>query len=319
MKVSEAGNVKFGWRIPSFPVNGSKGSDFIEHVVRYLKEIEGDFDSAWISDHFVPWADFVRTETDTLECWTTLSHLAGFSKKLDFGTVVLCNSYRNPALLAKMGATLQTLTGGRLILGIGAGWKEDEHRAYGYDFPEATVRIRQLEESVQIIRRMWTEDVVTFRGKYFRVEEAYCNPKPEPCPPIMIGGGGEKLMLRVVARHADWWNFPNGTVAEYRHKLEVLKAHCSEVGRDYDKIKKTWAGCVAIAKTSNEALEIAYTSPFINEMGMEEIIVGSPEQVLEKAKTFGEMGVEYFILRFLDFPSTSGAKLFVEEVIPRLK
>ncbi|MHA1712405.1 MAG: LLM class flavin-dependent oxidoreductase, partial [Candidatus Freyarchaeota archaeon] len=240
-------------------------------------------------------------------------------KKLAFGAIVLCNSYRNPALLAKMGATLQLLTGGRFVLGIGAGWKEDEYHAYGYEFPKAAVRIKQLEEGVQIIRKMWTEDVVTFEGKYFKVRKAYCNPKPKPLPPIMIGGGGEKLTLRVVARHADWWNLPNATVTEYQHKLEVLKDYCVKIRRNCDEIKKTWAGYVAIAQNHSDALKVTARSPFTSEIGIQKIIVGDPRWVLEKVKALVDVGVEYFILRFLDFPSAEGAKLFAEEVIPRFK
>ncbi len=310
--------VKFGWRIPSFPVNGSRTKDFVDQIFRNLREIEEDFDSAWISDHFIPWAGFVSPKTDTLECWTTLCYLAGLFKKLDFGTIVLCNSYRNPALLAKMGATLQVLSNGRFILGIGAGWKEDEYRAYGYEFPTAVTRIKQLEEAVQIIRRMWNEDIVTFEGKYYRIEGAYCEPKPRPPPPIMIGGGGEKLTLRIVALYADWWNIPNKTPEVYQHKLRVLKDHCSRVGRDYDEIKKTWVGCAAIAKNKNEAIRMAKNSLFAKVIGLEEMIIGSPEQATSKLKEYIDMGVEYIILRFLDFPSSLGAKLFVEEVMPKL-
>jgi len=312
-------DVKFGWRIPSFPVDGSKGKGFVDDILRSLREVEEDFDSAWISDHFFPWANFVPQKTDTLECWTTLSYLAGMFHKINFGTIVLCNSYRNPALLAKMGATLQVLSGGRFILGIGAGWKEDEYLAYGYEFPKASIRIKQLEEGVQIIKKMWYEDVVTFEGKFYKVKGAYCEPKPKPPPPIMIGGGGEKLTLRVVALYADWWNIPNKTPKFYRHKAEILRKHCSKVGRDFYDIKKTWVGCVAIAKNKNEALKIAKESPFTKAIGIEEMVVGSPEQVIRKLKEYIDIGVEHIILRFLDFPNTEGARLFAREVIPKLK
>ncbi len=311
--------INFGWRIPSFPVDGSKGKEFVNQIKRSLEELEDLFDSAWISDHFIPWADFVPKNTDILECWTTLCYLSGLFKRLKFGSIVLCNSYRNPALLAKMSATLQTLTEGRFILGIGAGWKEDEYIAYGYDFPPARTRIEQLEEAVQIIRRMWSEEEVTFRGKYYKVEGAFCEPKPRPPPPLMIGGGGERLTLRVVALHADWWNIPNGTPEVYEHKLNVLREHCRKVGRDFDEIKKTWVGCVAIAKEKSDAFRIASSSPFIKAIRLEEMLVGSPEEVTAKLKEYVEMEVEYIILRFLDFPSTEGAKLFAEEVIPRFQ
>lgn len=319
-------DVKFGWRIPSFPVDGSETSAFINQIMGSLEEIDGVFDSAWISDHLVPWAQFQSVETDTLESWTTLSYMTAVFKKLDFGSLVLCNSYRNPALLAKMGATLDAFSGGRFILGIGAGWKEDEYRAYNYNFQKASVRIQQLEEAVQIIKKMWTKDAVTFDGKYFKVKEAYCNPKPDPRPPIMIGGGGERLTLRVVARHADWWNCPARgriTLEQYRHKLRALKEHCIKVRRKYTEIKKTWSSHIAIAETEDKAIEIARSNPFITGEtrfnAMQAHFVGTPEQVLEKLQKLIDIGVDYFIFRFLDFPSMRGTKLFIDKIITKLK
>lgn len=308
-------NIKFGWRVPAFPVDGSRGSAFIEQITRTLDRVQGRFDSAWVADHFIPWAGFVPDDVDTLECWTSIAYLAGAFPELDFGSIVLCQSYRNPALLAKMGATLQALTGGRFILGIGAGWKEDEYLAYGYEYPKASDRITQLEETVRIIREMWTETPANFEGEYYSIEDAYCEPKPDPRPPIMIGGGGERLTLRVVAKHADWWNFPGGSVENYSHKLDVLHSHCEAVGRDYDEIAKTWAGeFVAVAESEAEARQIADASPF-NGAG----IVGAPDQVTERLRAFTNLGVEYFILRFADFPDPAGARLFAEEVIPRFR
>lgn len=263
-------------------------------------------------------ADWQRPEIDNLEGWTTVNFLMGAFKRLSFGHIVLCNSYRNPALLAKMAATLAFLAPGRFMLGIGAGWKEDEYLSYGYEFPTAASRIEALEEGVQIIRKMWTEDVVYFNGKHYKVDGAHCNPKPNPVPPIMIGGGGEKLTLRVVASHADWWNCPNLTAEEYRHKLDVLRRHCEKVGRRYESIKKTWLGCIAIAKTEEEAYRIASRNPFVaNEKrfdAMRSTIIGTPERISQRLANYVELGVEYFIFRFLDFPSAHGTELFAEKV-----
>ena len=308
--------VEFGLRVPSFPVDGSSGQTFIDQVVQFLSEVEGYFDSAWVCDHFHPWARFVPETTPTIEGFTAISYLSGVFNRLKFGNIVLCNSYRNPALLAKMGATLQLLTGGRFILGIGAGWKEDEYIAYGYKFPPAKVRIEQLEEGVQIIRKMWTETKATFEGKYYRIKDAICSPKPNPTPPIMIGGGGEKLTLRVVAKHADWWNLPNASVETYKHKLDILESHCGRIGRKPEEIKKTLGNIVAIAESPEEAKRIAVESPFSNLGNVENFIIGDPKTVAEKISEYVELGVEHFILRFLDFPKTSGAKLFAEKVIP---
>ena len=310
------GKVEFGLRIPSFPVDGSSGQAFTDQVVRFISEFEYDFDSAWVCDHFHPWAGFVPETTPTIEGFTAISYFSGLFKRLKFGNIVLCNSYRNPALLAKMGATLQLLTGGRFILGIGAGWKEDEYIAYGYKFPSARVRIEQLEEAVQIIREMWTETKATFEGKYYRIRDAICSPRPKPIPPIMIGGGGERLTLRVVARHADWWNLPNASRETFKHKLEVLESHCEEVGRNPEDIKKTLGNMVAIAETRGEARRIAVESPFTQPGSLENFIIGDPDAVVKGIQGYVELGVEHFILRFLDFPETSGARLFAEKVIP---
>jgi len=239
----------------------------------------------------------------------------GKFERLSFGHIVLCNSYRNPALLAKMVATLCSLAPGRFILGMGAGWKENEYVSYGYEFPNGRTRIDALSEAIQIIRKMWTENVVSFNGKYYKISGAYCNPKPNPIPPIMIGGGGERLTLRTVAEHADWWN---GVVnlEDYKHKLDVLRSHCNRIGRDYESIKKTWLGCIAITETEDEAIRLAKNNPFPTR---EPTISGTPEQVSQKLKEFVDIGVEYLILRFLDFPSTTGTKLFTENVATQFR
>jgi alkanesulfonate monooxygenase SsuD/methylene tetrahydromethanopterin reductase-like flavin-dependent oxidoreductase (luciferase family) len=303
--------IGLGWRIPQFPVDGSRGQEFVAQIARSMETVESVFDSAWIEDHMLPGAPWQAPEIDALEGWTTASYLMGIFRRLSFGHIVLCNSYRNPALLAKMAATLCCLSPGRFILGLGAGWKQNEYISYGYDFPQASARIAALGEGVEIIRKMWTEDVVHFDGKYFKVNDAYCNPKPNPVPPIMIGGGGEKLLLRLVALQADWWNMC-GTLEAYGHKLDVLRAHCEKVGRDYESIKKTWVGCVAIAETQDEAVRIANSNPFRQDD--ETTITGNPAQVSRGLIEYANLGVEYFILRFLDFPSVKGVKLFADNV-----
>lgn len=306
--------IKFGWRVPAFPVDGSQGQDFSGQIINTLNEIHHLYDSAWVADHVIPWATFVDKDVDTLECFATMSYLAGAFPKLDFGSIVLCQSYRNPALLAKMAATLQLLSGGRFIMGIGAGWKEDEYMAYNYPFPKASVRIAQMSETVQIMKAMWTNSPATFEGKHYQIHEAHCSPMPSPTPPIMIGGGGEKLTLRVVAKYADWWDMPGPDVETYTHKLNVLRQHCAEVGRDADEIVQSWGATVSIAETESEAKRIAEGTPFGNNA-----IVGTPEQIIEKLRAYTDLGVENLIMRFADFPKTDGVKLFGETVIPALR
>ncbi|MFQ5793972.1 MAG: LLM class flavin-dependent oxidoreductase [Candidatus Bipolaricaulia bacterium] len=330
------GKVKFGLRVPGTPMDDSQGTVYTDQIENFLEKLDGKFDSIWISDHFFSCFWWEHPLVDTLEALTTLSYLAGRFPSYELGNNVLCNSYRNPALLAKMGATLQTLSGGRFILAIGAGWKEDEYRAYGYDFPPFRVRVKQLEEAVQIIRKMWTEDDPSFAGEYYRIEHAHCEPRPDPVPPIMIGGVGEKYTLRLVAQHADMWNMSASDIDMFRHKLNVLKRHCDEVGRDFNEITPAWSTeAVVIAETEAGADRLAQQSPFSRGIPpipppevdprpfptdpMKEGIVGTPEQVTEGLKQFTDLGAEHFIMRFVDFPDTNMAELFAEQVIPNFR
>ena len=309
--------VKFGWRVPDFPVDGSKGTVFTQAITAVLDEVHQDFDSTWQADHFVPWAGFQDPMTDTLEAWSTIAYLAGRYPNLMVGNFVLCQSYRSPALLAKMAATLQTFSEGRLILAIGAGWKRDEYEAYGYPFPPTRQRMEQLEESVQILKLMWKEPRATFSGAHYQVVDAICEPKPDPPIPLLIGGGGRRVTLRITAQYADWWNFPGGSVEHYQELLDVLRNHCENLGRDYDAITKTWGSdCVAVAPTYDEALKIAQSSPFYD---AETAVVGTPDQVAAHLERFVGLGVQHFILRFVDFPRADGARLFVSEVMPRFR
>jgi alkanesulfonate monooxygenase SsuD/methylene tetrahydromethanopterin reductase-like flavin-dependent oxidoreductase (luciferase family) len=298
----------------SFPVDGSSGAAFIDQIHHTLDRIHPHFDSVWVDDHLMPWARWQSNDTPYLECLTTITHFATAYPTLKFGASVLCQSYRNPGLLAKMAANLQLLTGGRFLFGIGAGWMEEEYRAYNFDFPKASVRIAQLEETIQVVKKLWTEAPASFEGVYYRLDNAYCEPRPNPVPPLLIGGGGEQLTLRVVAKYADWWNITGGSYDNYAHKLGVLRQHCAAVGRDCDEIVKTWsAEALAVAETEAEARRIAAASPYDNNP-----IIGTPVQVATQLQAFVDLGVEYFIVRLLDFPETKGLELFAREVMPRL-
>lgn len=308
-------DLRFGWHIPSFPVDGSDGATFVAQIHHTLRTIHPYFNSIWVDDHLMPWAKWQSNDTPYLECVTTMTYLAAMYPTLDIGASVLCQSYRNPALLAKMAANLQLLTGGRLLFGIGAGWAEEEYQAYDFAFPGAATRLAQLEETLRVVRCMWTESPASFDGSHYRIENAYCEPRPNPVPPVMIGGGGERRTLRLVAQYADWWNIPGGTAANYAHKLDVLRKHCVDVGRDYDSIVKTWsAEAIAVAPTETEARRIAEASPYDNHP-----IIGTPEQVADQLQPFLDLGVEYLIVRVVDFPDTAGIELFAQDVMPRLK
>ncbi len=302
--------VKFGWVIPAqSKIDNSQR--FVEQITDGITQIQNDYDSIWMPDHFHPPLPGGSDEADVLECMTTISYLAGMFPKLTFGNIVLGQSYRNPALVAKMGATLQTLTDGRFILGLGAGWKEDEYVAYGYSYPKASIRIAQLAEAVQVIDRLWRDTPANFAGEYYQITHAYCHPKPTPRPPIMIGGGGEKLTLRVTAQYADWWNNAFADKETCAHKLTVLQSHCNDVGRDYEEIIKTWRHYIAIAETEAEAKAFAGTET--------KALIGTPEQIANQLQPFIELDISHFMVSFMDFPDMSGAKLFAEQVVPYLK
>ncbi len=308
--------IEFGWRVPDFPTDGSDNPTFLRQTTETLDRIRGRLDSAWVADHVVPWARWQAVDTPAVECWTTLTFLASRYPELTWGTIVLCQSYRNPALLAKMVANLCAFLPGKVVFGIGAGWKEDEYRAYNWEFPPPAVRIRQLEETVEICRRLWTADGVSYEGRHYRIENAYLQPKPDPLPPVMIGGGGEQLTLKVVARHADWWNISGGTRENYEHKLGVLRGYCEEFGRDFDAIRKTWSSdTVAVAATEDEARRLAEASPFYSGAGL----VGTPAQVVEQLRGWVETGVTHVQLRFADFPRPDGIERFMAEVLPHFR
>jgi F420-dependent oxidoreductase-like protein len=190
------------------------------------------FSAGWTFDHFYP--IFSDPTGPCFEGWTMLSYLAALTKRIRLGVLVTANTYRHPGLLANMAATLDVASNGRLELGLGAGWSEEEHLAYGIPLPPWAERFDRLEESCEVIHRLLTQDRTTFEGDHYQLTEAMCEPKPiqQPRPPLVIGGKGEKRTLRIAARWADQWNFPNGEPAELEHKIEVLHAHCAEVGRD---------------------------------------------------------------------------------------
>jgi alkanesulfonate monooxygenase SsuD/methylene tetrahydromethanopterin reductase-like flavin-dependent oxidoreductase (luciferase family) len=228
------------------------------------------------------------------------------------GTIVMANSYRYPPFLAKMAASLQFFSHGRFILGYGGGWQEQEYRAYGYEYPSARVRIEQMVEGIEVMRALWTQAPATYQGRYYQVTDAYCEPRPEPLPPVMIGGDGEKYLLRTVATHADWWNSVMRRPEMLRHKLAVLREHCDAVGRDYDSIRKTITLTVYLKKNRAEAETWAGAAlqrehpPF----------AGEPAALRDHLAELTEMGFTLFQMVFPAFPETDDMQLFADEVMP---
>lgn len=208
---------------------------YMELSQRQIELVKEQIDSIWYIDH-VQFGD-----SPVLEGWTGLTYFAALYPQFQVGHMVLCQSFRNPALLAKMAATLQYLSQGRFILGIGAGWHEEEYRAYNYAFPTARARTEQLGETLHIVKALWTEKQVTFQGEHYAVNAAYCEPKPEPVPPIIIGGQG-KRMLRLVALYANGWNSAWMKPAEYRQKVLLFEQACQQEGRDPAQVRRSWFG-----------------------------------------------------------------------------
>jgi alkanesulfonate monooxygenase SsuD/methylene tetrahydromethanopterin reductase-like flavin-dependent oxidoreductase (luciferase family) len=313
--------VTFGWRMPMWDPAGAKLPSWLPQVREHLDALPRDvFRTVWMSDHLVPGAGWAPPEWDTLECITALIHFATTHPEYRYGQIVIGNSFRQPALLAKMFATLSALTGAPLILGIGAGWMESEYRMYGYPYPPPKQRIEELDDAVNIIRRLWTNSPATYQGKHLSIDAAYANPLPaEPPPIVMIGASGEQLALRVVAKYADWWNATTPTADELAAKRRVLAEHCAKVGRDVDDILVNWqCQCVAIADSEAEAQRLAEASP-LHQNGGRGSVIGTPEQVTEKLRAMVAVGVRDFILRFADFPRLEGAQRFAREIAPRIK
>lgn len=308
-----------GWKTELAGIDGAEAQWRRTVEVATLADELG-YDSIWLYDHFhnVP-----RPSHETVfECWTTLSALSQLTSRVRLGQMVGCNSYRSPALLAKITSTLDVLSGGRLEWGIGAGWYENEYRAYGYEFPRPKDRIGMLRESVEIVRSMWTERETTFKGRYYEVIRANCDPKPlqSPRPPILIGGGGEQLTLRVVAEHADCSNF-GGRLDEWTRKRDTLWRHCERVGRDPGEIRMTWSPEIFIRRTESE-LEASGSRSLWGEdveSWRANNLVGTPDQVADKVGAYMAAGCRGFIPWCADYPDTETLELFATEVVPRFR
>ena len=293
------------------PVGLNVWSRLVAATFPYFDRVVGPFDSLWLPDH-VQYDGHDVAEGWTLFVWA----LARYPDKR-CGHEVLCNSFRNPAHTAKMVATAQALSGGRAILGIGAGWNEEEYFAYGWPFPPAPVRIAQLAEAIELIRRMWTDAPATYQGQHYRIVDAACEPRPHPMPPVMVGGHGEKYLLRVVAQHADWWNYGFRDDPLYAHKQEVLKAHCREIGRDYDRILQVVRVGILIAETERD-VERLKGDPSVRPMA-DIRLAGTPAQVTDALRRIIRQGAQRLTVNFADAPRPDGTLLFAEAVLPNLE
>jgi F420-dependent oxidoreductase-like protein len=271
-----------------------------------------------VVDHFYAVPD---ASQPIFEGWTQLAALASVTNRVRLGQLVLCVSYRAPSVLAKMAATLDHVSAGRLILGMGAGWHQMEYHAYGIAFPTIGARLKQLDESLTILRQMWTQEPASFFGEHFHVEDAYCRPRPlqQPHPPILVGGGGERVLLRIVAEHADIWNNLGIAHREIEHKLEVLRRHCDAAQRDFDSIEISQQTVAAIGESEQQAraaTELVRSEvPFLSG-GDDLALTGTAEQCIERVEKSIARGITTFVMSFGRRPRIEALELFAERVLP---
>jgi F420-dependent oxidoreductase-like protein len=289
----------------------------------------GPFDSIWMADHFLT---YPPSDESVFEVWSMMAAFAVCTSRVRLGQLCTCVGYRNPAYLAKMAACIDVMSGGRLQMGIGAGWFEHEWRTYGYGFPSVADRLGMLDEGVQIMRQMWTTGTATLMGKHYQVDGAFCRPLPaqEGGIPLWIAGGGEKKTLRIAAKYAQYTNF-GVLLDEFAHKSQVLAEHCKDVGTDFDAIVRSITLNVTIGETEKDVAEkVAWTrahyEPLLPAEELEPLmryfadgLVGTPEQIVERLAKASQSGLGYLIVRFVDaaYDRTS-IDLFANKVIPEL-
>jgi F420-dependent oxidoreductase-like protein len=320
-------SMQFGLQHPNynFDYDGHDASQIIGSLKNLATRAENlGFDSFWVMDHFHQISPVGKQEDPMLEGWTTISVLAGLTSRIKLGTLVTGIIYRHPSVLAKMGATLDVLSKGRLFMGIGAAWNQEESLAYGIPFFPNKERLLRLEEAIQIIRKMWTEEepAATFNGKYYQINNAYCNPKPiqKPSPPIMIGGSGERYTLKIIAKYADACNL-FGSTETVKRKLSILREHCKSVGRDYDSILKTKLGFVVIdndKKMVEKRLQQIISNGIPKEQVGEFIIYGTPDDVLKQIELLEEVGIQYLIVDLEPYRELEALEVFGNSIVKKL-
>jgi F420-dependent oxidoreductase-like protein len=318
-----------GWR---FDLVGLAPADHWRTMLDLARTAEsGPFESLWVFDHFHTTP--VPSDEATHEAWTLMAAFAAATERIRLGQMCTCMGYRNPAYLAKVAATADVISGGRVEMGIGAGWYEHEWRAYGYGFPTAGERIRQLDEGVQIMRQLWAEGTASFSGKHYQVDGAICRPLPlqEGGIPLWIAGGGERKTLRIAAQYAAYTNF-DGSPEGFTHKSEVLAEHCREVGRDYGEIVRSANYNIVIGETEKDVQDrlawlrshlepLLPADEFRRTYGnyVDSPMTGTPEQIAERLAAMGKLGMDYAIFYFPEAAyDRSGIELFAKQVAPAL-
>ncbi|MGW0246857.1 LLM class F420-dependent oxidoreductase [Nocardia goodfellowii] len=321
-----------GWRLDLVGIEPAAQWQVMRDLARRADAAEV-WESLWVYDHFhtVP----VPTEEGTHEAWTLMSAFAASTSRIRLGQMCTAMAYRNPAYLAKVAATVDSISGGRTEMGIGGGWYEHEWRAYGYGFPSAKERLGRLDEGVQIFRQAWTTGEATLDGKYYQVDGALVRPLPlqEGGIPLWIAGGGEKVTLKIAAKYAQYTNF-SGDLAEFEAKSEILRGHCATVGTDFDAITRSSNFNIVVGATEAEVEErlSGVQAKLAGVIGEDEAkgfvdgqfrtspAVGTPEQVIEKLTAVKDLGLGYAIFNFPESAyDTSGIELFEREIAPALR
>jgi len=295
----------------SFWPNASQSYEDVLNLAQHVEQT--GWDGIWYADHFM--ANAPDTSTPCAESWTTLAAIGAVVPRLRLGTLVMGNTYRHPAVVAKMAATLDHISGGRTVLGLGSGWQENEHTQYGIPFYSVAERLARLDEACQVIKSLFTHKKSNFDGRFYQLRDASLEPKPLQNPlPLLIGGGGEKVTLKITAKYADEWNVW-GDVDRLRAKMKILDQHCADVGRDPREIKRTAVALLFLSR-DNKFLEQ------IRNSNLERAhIIGTPEEVRDIVAEYEAIGVDELIVP--DFTLGSGARkiatldLFIKEVAGR--
>jgi alkanesulfonate monooxygenase SsuD/methylene tetrahydromethanopterin reductase-like flavin-dependent oxidoreductase (luciferase family) len=288
------------------PGGSDKTSQWVAQMHGILDLLPPVFSTVWSSDHLQqfgePWP----------EGWTRLAYLAAAEPRFRYGHLVLSQSYRNPGLLGAMAATLQELSQGRFILGLGAGWLEEEYRAFNFDYPSGGTRVAQLAEAMELIRILWTETPATYHGEWYHLDQAVCA-HPDPAIPILVGTNGQKA-LRVVARLADWWNWDGPWDVSYREPFERLRSECEAIGRPFDQITLTASLSISMPDDPS-TFQPTYEHGFYP--GQEFGNVGpTAGDVIREIERLVDVGVRHFPLAF---DSVAELRRFVDEVVPHVR
>ncbi|MDF8262983.1 LLM class F420-dependent oxidoreductase [Luteipulveratus flavus] len=324
-----------GWRMDLVGVEPARQWPVMRDLARRFDGIDA-WESIWVYDHFhtVP----EPLDEATHEAWSLMAAFAASTDRIRLGQMCTCMSYRNPGYLAKVAATVDHVSAGRLEMGIGGGWYEHEWRAYGYGFPRAGVRLERLREGVEIFRQMWTTGKASLDGKEYQLDGAICQPRPLQTTsekngiPMWVAGGGEQKTLRIAAEYADYTNF-FGDLEGFQHKSEVLAGHCKDIGRDFGEIVRSSNYNIIIGENDKElddriaGIQDRYRKAGVSQVKIDEVAqqrtslgCGTPEQLVERFTALQDAGMTYAITYFAEAAyDTSGIELFEREVQPALR